>query len=230
MAARVGARSGCGHAGSCLPLEVELHRGKRAALDTHWRRAGSGTVFWPACVREKGASCSGIRNVTWPEVRVSTPATPLHPPAATKDPQPPFSVIGSQIQQLIQCMWAILQVVSRPPSSADFDHVAQRLEDPHRSELPRTLPDTNHMQCGSSSHPHSGWRRGTSDCFRMCPSAARRLALSLSPTPGSTAAGVSEALPVGKVCPGLDVQLAADHTGGVQRGARRARTPKRWDK
>ena len=70
----------------------------------------------------------GRRNVKWPEVRLSpTPATPLHPPAASKDPQPPFCVFGSQIQQVIQCMWAILQVVSRSPSSVDlFHHIAYR--------------------------------------------------------------------------------------------------------
>lgn len=121
----------------------------------HRRRAGSGSVFWPACVLGTGASCVGIRNVKWPEVRLSpTPATPLHPPAASKDPQPPFCVFGSQIQQLIQCMWAILKVLSRSPSSVDFHHVAQRLQGgsgaPKEIRAARTLSDTNHMQRLSS--------------------------------------------------------------------------------
>lgn len=124
-AARAGAHFCCG---SCSPLEVESLRGRREAIDTHRRRAGSGSVFWPACVLETRASCSGIRNVKWPEVRLSlTPTTPLHPPAASKDPQPPFCVFGSQIQQLIQCMWAILKVLSLSPSSVEFHHTAQRL-------------------------------------------------------------------------------------------------------
>jgi len=64
--------------------------------------------------------------------RSPTPATPLHPPAAAStDPRTPVCVCGSQIQQLIRCMWAmccvcvcVLKVLSRCPSSVEFHHFA----------------------------------------------------------------------------------------------------------
>lgn len=61
MVVRFGTHSYYGHSGSCSPLEVEFHRGKREALDMHRRRAGSGSVFWPACVLGTGANRLGIR-------------------------------------------------------------------------------------------------------------------------------------------------------------------------
>lgn len=89
----------------------------------------------------------GRRNAKWPEVRRSpTPAAPLHPPAAAKDPQPPFCVFGARIQRLVQCMWAILKVVSRSPSSSvEFHHVPQSPRQPRGKRI-RAARTPNHTQ------------------------------------------------------------------------------------
>ncbi len=159
-------------------------------------------------------SCLGRRNVKWPEVRLSpTPATPLHPPAASKDPQTPFCVFGSKIQQLIQCMWAILKVLSRSPSSVDFHHIAQRLQRglgaPKQTSAARTLSDA--ITC-SDSLP----LRFFSPSFRLPVWGYSNGKLSDSRlgtlSPRQTAAGVPEALPDGKVYPGLGVKLGNTFT------------------
>lgn len=178
-AGRAGTHFGCGHAGSCWSMKVDPLRGRREARDTHRRRAGSGSVFWPACVLGTGASFLGIRNVKWPEVRLSlTPAAPLHPPAASKDPQTPFCVCGSQIQQLFQCMWAILKVLSPSPSSVEFHHIARRLQRGSGApKLPGPCRTQSHaatlLPC-ASRRPHSGCLCGASR-VENCPGAVREL-------------------------------------------------------
>lgn len=145
-----------------------------------------------------------------------TPATPLHPPAASKDPQPPFCVFGSQMQQLIQCMWAILPVLSLSPSSVEFHHIAQRLQRGSGAPTDQRCPvplGHNHMLRlfpSTYSHPHSG------GLFAAIPAGKK----TAQQPPGNslswrTAAGVPEALPDVKVQPGLGVKVGNTLPGCV---------------
>lgn len=108
-------------------------------------------------------------------------------------------------------MWAILKAVSRPPSSVEFHHVARRPQRLERSVLPgasRTKITCSHsLSVRLSSASFSLAVRGYSN-GKNCPT----VVWELSP-PGSVAAGVPEALPDGKVYPGLDVKLGNTLTG-----------------
>lgn len=108
-------------------------------------------------------------------------------------------------------MWAILKAVSRPPSSVEFHHVARRPQRLERSVLPgasRTEITCSHsLSVRFSSASFSPAVRGYSN-GKNCPT----VVWELSP-PGSAAAGVPEALPDGKVYPGLDVKLGNTLTG-----------------
>lgn len=106
-------------------------------------------------------------------------------------------------------MWAILKVLSRSPSSVEFQHISQRLQ----WGAPNTEPSCTGPCRTQITRGDSLPLRASSPSFSLirvellrrskCPTAVWELSL----PPAEQRAGVPEALPDGKVYPGVDVKL-----------------------